>query len=96
MIFWDNAERILSRPGRGAAPDGEGGCGVKYIDLNAWLGSWPFRGLRDNTPDTLIRRLDRAGIGTGCVSRIEAILHRSVQPANERFGGGTWRGLRID
>ena len=58
---------------------------MKYIDVNAWLGSWPFRALRDNTPDTLIRRLDRAGIGNAAVSRIEAILHRSVQPANERL-----------
>ena len=58
---------------------------MKYIDLNAWLGSWPFRALRDNTPETLIRRLDRAGIGKAAVSRIEAILHRSVQPANERL-----------
>ena len=58
---------------------------MRYVDINAWLGSWPFRGLRDNTPETLIRRLDRAGIGTAAVSRIEAILHRSVQPANERL-----------
>ncbi len=58
---------------------------MRYVDINAWLGSWPFRGLRDNTPETLIRRLDRAGIGMAAVSRIEAILHRSVQPANERL-----------
>ncbi|MDE2998500.1 MAG: amidohydrolase family protein [Gemmatimonadota bacterium] len=58
---------------------------MNYFDLNAWLGSWPFRALRDNTPETLIRRLGRAGIDKAAVSRIEAILHRSVQPANERL-----------
>lgn len=55
------------------------------IDLNAWLGSWPFRSLRDNTPETLVARLDRCGIDQAAVSSVEGILHRNVQPANERL-----------
>ncbi len=55
------------------------------IDLNAWLGSWPFRSLRDNTPDSMVARLDRCGIDRAAVSSIEGILHRNVQPANERL-----------
>ncbi|MDA0748555.1 MAG: amidohydrolase family protein [bacterium] len=53
------------------------------IDTNAWLGTWPFRSLRDNTPETLVARLDRSGISKAAVSPIEAIFHRNVQPANE-------------
>jgi uncharacterized protein len=52
-------------------------------DVNAWLGSWPFRSLRDNTADTLVRRLDRSGIDAAAVSSIDAIFHRNVQSANE-------------
>ena len=55
------------------------------FDVNAWLGSWPFRSLRDNTPETLIARLDRSGIDRAAVSQIEAIFHRNVQPANEKL-----------
>ncbi|MDP6775761.1 MAG: amidohydrolase family protein [Candidatus Latescibacteria bacterium] len=55
------------------------------IDTNAWLGSFPFRSLRDNTPDTLIARMDRSGIDKAAVSQIEAIFHRNVQPANEKL-----------
>jgi uncharacterized protein len=58
---------------------------MTYVDLNAWLGTWPFRCLRDNEPTTLVARLRRAGIERAAVSQIEAILHRDVQPANERL-----------
>lgn len=55
------------------------------FDVNAWLGSWPFRALQDNTPETLVARLDRSGITAAAVSSIEAVFHRNVQPANERL-----------
>jgi len=55
------------------------------IDVNAWLGTWPFRSLRDNTPDTLVARLDRSGIDKAVVSYIEAAFHRHPQSANERL-----------
>lgn len=58
---------------------------MKYFDLNAWVGVWPFRSLRDNTPETLLARLGRAGIEAAAVSQIEAALHRHVQPANEKL-----------
>ena len=55
------------------------------FDVNVWLGVWPFRSLRDNTAETLISRLDRAGIDMAAVSQIEAVFHRNTQPANERL-----------
>ncbi len=58
---------------------------MNFFDLNAWLGVWPFRSLRDNTPKTLLARLQRAGIKAAAVSQIEAALHRNVQPANEKL-----------
>ncbi len=58
---------------------------MNFVDLNAWLGTWPFRHLRDNEPASLLARLDRAGIQHAAVSQIEAAFHRQVQPANERL-----------
>ena len=55
------------------------------IDTNAWLGTWPFRSLRDNAPRTLIARMDRSGIDKAAVSYIEAAFHRHPQSANERL-----------
>ena len=55
------------------------------IDMNAWLGTWPFRSLRDNTPAALVKRLERSGIDMAAVSFIEAAFHRHPQSANERL-----------
>ena len=58
---------------------------MMIFDINAWVGSWPFRSLRDNTPQQLVERLRKAGVSGATVSQIEAILHRNAQPANERL-----------
>lgn len=55
------------------------------FDINAWLGVWPFRSLRDNTPESLVARLDGAGIDKAAVSQIEAMFHRNTQLANEKL-----------
>jgi predicted TIM-barrel fold metal-dependent hydrolase len=55
------------------------------FDVNAWLGAWPFRQLRDSTPETLVARLKRCGVCAAAVSQIDAIFHRNFQPANERL-----------
>ena len=67
---------------------------MKYVDLNAWLGTWPFRALRDNTAEALVARLGRAGIAYAAVSQIEAALHRHTQPANEKLAleVASWAG----
>ena len=55
------------------------------FDVNAWLGYFPFRSLRDNTAPDLVARLDREGIDFAAVASIDAIFHRNVQPANEKL-----------
>jgi predicted TIM-barrel fold metal-dependent hydrolase len=67
------------------------------FDVNAWLGSWPFRSLRDNTPQQLVARLRKAGVAGAAVSQIEAIFHRNVQPGNERLAEAVepYRGVLV-
>ncbi len=55
------------------------------FDVNAWLGSWPFRSLEYNTPETLIAQLDRSGIDRAAVGFLDGVLHRNPGPANERL-----------
>lgn len=57
---------------------------IDLIDLNAWIGSYPFRSVRA-TPDVLLSRMDRSGIGRAAVSSIEALYHRNVAPANDHL-----------
>jgi uncharacterized protein len=56
----------------------------ELIDLNAWLGSYPFRSVTSDA-DTLLTRMDRSGITSAAVSSIEALYHRNVAPANDRL-----------
>jgi hypothetical protein len=55
------------------------------IDINAYVGNFPFRTLRDNTPDKLIARLDRSGIQMAAVSSIDALFHRHPYSANQKL-----------
>ena len=55
------------------------------IDINAYIGNFPFRTLRDNTPEKLIARLDRCGIQMAAVSSIDALFHRHPYSANEKL-----------
>jgi uncharacterized protein len=53
------------------------------IDVNAYLGQFAFRRLRDNTADTFLRRMDALGIDRAVVSSANAITYRNPQPGNE-------------
>jgi predicted TIM-barrel fold metal-dependent hydrolase len=55
------------------------------IDTNAYLGHWATRQLRHNTPDGLLRLMDRAGIDVACVSSVAAILYKDCQRGNEEL-----------
>jgi hypothetical protein len=99
LVWYRNAERILSTQGLSPTPSAGDipilpstndspidlpSAPLQPIDLNAWLGSYPFRSVTA-TPHSLLVRMDRFGIAKAAVSSIEAAFHRNVQPANERL-----------
>ena len=61
------------------------------IDVNAYLGHWPFRQLRHNTASALLRLMDRKGIDRALVSSASAILYKNPQTANEELARQTRR-----
>ena len=58
---------------------------MMIVDLNAYLGHWPFRRLRHNTADGLLALMDRAGIDMACVSSAGAIFYKDSQAGNEEL-----------
>ncbi len=58
------------------------------LDVNAYLGHFAFRHLRQNTPDSLLRLMDEHNIERAMVSSISAVTYRNPQPANEALGAG--------
>jgi predicted TIM-barrel fold metal-dependent hydrolase len=55
------------------------------IDANAYIGHWPFRPLRHNTVDDLLRLMDQHGIDKAVVSSIHAIFYKNSQAGNEEL-----------
>ena len=55
------------------------------IDINAYLGHWPFRQLRHNTASGLLRLMDRHGIDVAVVSSLSSIFYKNAQAGNEEI-----------
>ncbi len=52
------------------------------LDVNAYLGPWPFRRLRYNTPEGLTKLMEKAKIDLAVVSSASSVLYRNCQEGN--------------
>ena len=59
------------------------------IDVNAYLGHWPFRQLRHNTASGLLKLMDKNGIDKAMVSSINAIFYKNCHAGNEELANET-------
>lgn len=55
------------------------------IDVNAYIGHWPFRQLRITTAEGLVREMDRQGIDRAVAANLHGVFYQNVQPANEEL-----------
>ena len=55
------------------------------IDVNTYIGHWPFRQIRNNTPEGLVELMDKYGIDVSCVSSTNAIFYKDSQKGNEEL-----------
>ena len=55
---------------------------TRPIDVNAWIGGYPFRELPHPEPDILCRVLDREGFDGAWVGHLPGAWHRDVTPSN--------------
>jgi hypothetical protein len=55
---------------------------TNVIDVNAYVGDWPFRPLRHSRPASLRRALEAVGITRALVSPLAAIFRQECQSAN--------------
>ena len=61
------------------------------IDINTWIGHWPFRQLRHNTAAALVKRMDKCGIDRAVVANVHGVLYKSPHNANEELARDTRR-----
>jgi uncharacterized protein len=55
------------------------------IDINTYIGHWPFRQLRHNTASALVGQMDRHGIDVAVVGSIHGIFYKNAQAANQEL-----------
>lgn len=52
------------------------------IDINAYVGHWPFKQLKYNTCGMLLDRMNRFGVDVSVISNINGIFYKNTQSAN--------------
>ena len=52
------------------------------LDINAYLGHWPFRRLRYDTPEGLTKLMEKAKIDLAVVSSASSVLYRNCHEGN--------------
>jgi len=55
------------------------------IDINAYVGHWPFSQLRYNTCEALLDRMNEFGVEVSAVSNLNGIFYKNTQSANEEL-----------
>lgn len=55
------------------------------LDLNAYVGHWPFRKLNYNTCETLLGRMNRFGVDISVISNLHGIFYQNTQSPNEEL-----------
>ena len=55
------------------------------IDINAYVGHWPFKQLQYNTCSKLLERMNRFGVDISVISNLNGIFYKNTQSANEEL-----------
>jgi predicted TIM-barrel fold metal-dependent hydrolase len=55
------------------------------IDINAYVGHWPFIQLKYNTCEALGQRMDKFGVDISVISSINGIFYKNTQSANKEL-----------
>jgi uncharacterized protein len=55
------------------------------IDINAYVGHWPFKQLKYNTCKSLLERMDRFGVYKTVISNLNGIFYKNTQTANQEL-----------
>ena len=55
------------------------------LDINAYVGHWPFKQLQYNSCSKLLDRMDSFGVDISVISNLNGILYKNTQSANEEL-----------
>ena len=61
------------------------------IDINAYVGHWPFMQLKYNTCESLAQRMDRFGVDVSVISNLNGIFYKNTHSGKP----GALRGDKV-
>jgi uncharacterized protein len=58
---------------------------IMLLDINAYVGHWPFKQLKYNTCGLLLNRMNQFGVDISVISNVNGIFYKNTQSANEEL-----------
>jgi predicted TIM-barrel fold metal-dependent hydrolase len=55
------------------------------LDINAYVGHWPFKQLQNNTCKTLLECMNRFGVEISVISNLNGVFYKDTHAANEEL-----------
>ena len=55
------------------------------LDINAYVGHWPFKQLKYNTCEATIDRMDHFAVDISVISNLNGIFYKNTQSANKEL-----------
>jgi hypothetical protein len=55
------------------------------VDINSYVGNWPYRNLRGNTLSEMLQRMNNFGVDKSVVANLNGLFYVDVQLANEEL-----------
>jgi len=55
------------------------------LDINSYVGHWPFQQLKYNSCETLLERMDKFGVNVSVISNLNGVFYKNTQAANEEL-----------
>lgn len=55
------------------------------VDINAYIGHWPFRQVKYNTCETRLQLMNQFGVDVSIVSNLNGVFYKNTQSANEEL-----------
>ena len=55
------------------------------LDINAYVGHWPFKQLQYNTCSKLLERMNKFGVDVSVISNLNGVFYKNTQSANEEL-----------
>ena len=55
------------------------------LDINAYVGHWPFKQLQYNNCSKLLERMNRFGVDVSVISNLNGVFYKNTQSANEEL-----------